>query len=114
MATMLTVPHTRTTSVTRRAAAGLPVTSNATSTPSPPVNVSTKRCTSMSGPEHEHAVAPLHPSAVHVVRGHRERLDHGRLIVVERIGHVEELRHRDRPVLLHAAAHVDAADLQLL
>src|SRR3989338_6958508 len=50
IATMLTVPQTRTTSVTARAAAGLPVTSKATSTPSPPVQSAVKRDTSMSGP----------------------------------------------------------------
>src|SRR3990172_8293446 len=50
IATMLTVPQTRTTSVTARAAAGLPVTSKATSTPSPPVQLAVKRDTSMSGP----------------------------------------------------------------
>src|SRR5437667_400531 len=38
MATMLIVPHTRTTSVTARTASGRPVTSKATSTPTPSVH----------------------------------------------------------------------------
>ena len=47
---MLTVPHTRTVSVITRAAAGWPVTSNATSTPCPAVHSFTKRTGSASMP----------------------------------------------------------------
>ena len=51
IATMLTVPQTRTTSVTARTARGLPVTSNATSTPVPSVQASTNLATSAPGRE---------------------------------------------------------------
>ena len=47
---MLTVPHTRTVSVITRAAAGWPVTSNATSTPCPSVHPLTNRTGSASTP----------------------------------------------------------------
>ena len=47
---MLTVPQTRTTSVTARTAMGLPVTSKATSTPSPFVQSLTNFTGSTSGP----------------------------------------------------------------
>ena len=46
MATTLMAPQTRTTSVIRRTAEALPVTSKATSAPSPPVHPSTARTTS--------------------------------------------------------------------
>jgi hypothetical protein len=64
--------------------------------------------------EDHDAIATLDRRAIHVVRRHRERLEHRRLIVAQRVGHVEHLAHRHRPVLLHPAGHVDATHLQLL
>src|SRR4030067_900237 len=80
---MLTVPQARTTSVTARAAAGLPVTSKATSTPSPPVPPWVNPVTAVSGAT--------------VVGAGRDR------------GHA---RGRHGPVLPHAARQVHAEDLE--
>src|SRR5205823_6262442 len=64
--------------------------------------------------EHEDAIAALHAGAGDVVRGHRERLDHRRRVVAERVGDLQEMLRSHRIVLAHAAGEVDAEHLELI
>src|SRR5215813_3496003 len=117
IATTLIVPHTRTTSVMRRTAAALPVTSNATSAPSPPVRSLTARTRSRppaAGSGRNTSSPRLLSKSTRngFTSDTRTRAPRCRETVVERVGHLDQPRRRHRPVILHAARHVHAEDLE--